>query len=223
MESTEPGTTKELTSYILNKGLDGVRPLSSATYLAEQYLIDQSYSSNEQRVKALINWETSKNFTTGFITGLGGVITMPISIPSAVGASWILQARMSGAIARIYGHDLTDDRVRTFILLSLAGDSTNELLKAGGIEVGKKLTQRAIAQIPGRMLIELNKAIGARLATKACDRGFVNLTKSVPLTGGLIGGLFDATTCRIAGRTAQKLFKTPETGNPNPEPLFLFP
>lgn len=204
----EPRSVKNLTSFIMNKGLDGLRPLSSATCLAEQYLIDHSYSTNEQRVKALINWETSKNFTTGFITGFGGIITMPISVPSALGASWIIQTRMSGAIARIYGYDLADDRVRTFILLSLAGDSAKEVLRAGGIEIGKKLTQRAIAQIPGRALIEVNKAIGFRLVTKAGERGIINLTKGVPLAGGFVGGFFDAATCRVVGSTANRLFRT---------------
>jgi len=96
----------QLVNWIVDKAIDGVPPLSSAHDLAQEYLIDKSYPDHDERVGSLINWETSKNFTTGFITGLGGLLTLPIAVPSALGASWVIQARMVGAIAVIYGHDL---------------------------------------------------------------------------------------------------------------------
>ncbi len=39
-------------------------------------------------------------------------------------------------------------------------------MKDLGLKVGDKLTQRAVDQIPGRALVEINKRIGARLAAK---------------------------------------------------------
>lgn len=193
--------------FVLDKGIEGVPSLSSASDLAQEYLLDQSYSDNDSRVASLIRWETAKNFTSGFLTGLGGVVTMPIAVPAALGASWIVQARMAGAIARIYGHRLSSDRVRTFVLLSLAGDSAKDVMKEAGIKVGRKLAERAIAQVPGRALIEINKYIGFRLITKAGEKGIVNLSKAVPIAGGLVGGSMDALTCRVVGRTATQLFK----------------
>ena len=201
----------KLTNFLLERGLGGVPPLSSAVDLATEYLIDQGYEDHDQRVDALINWETTKNFTSGFITGLGGVISLPLSIPSALGASWLLQARMAGAIARIYGHDLEVDRVRTMILLSLAGDVAKEAMKGTGIPLGNKLTERAIHQVPGRALVEINKRIGVRLLTKAGERTFVNLSKAVPIVGGVVGGSFDAIVCRAVGRTAKTLFRPVRT------------
>ena len=171
--------------FVLDKGIKGVPPLSSASDLAQEYLLDQSYADNDRRATSLIRWETAKNFTTGFLTGLGGVVTMPVSVPAALGASWIVQARMAGAIAQIYGHTLTNDRVRTFVLLSLVGDSAKDVMKKAGIQFGRKLTERAIAQVPGRALIEINKYIGFRLITKAGEKGIVNLTKAIPVAGGL--------------------------------------
>jgi EcsC family protein len=202
-----PAAANKLVGYLLSRGISGVPPLSSAQDLATEYLIDQSYVDNDERVDSLINWETTKNFTSGFISGLGGIVTLPISIPAALGASWLIQARMAGAIARIYGHKLTDDRVRTMILLCLAGDAAKEAVKSTGINLGQKLTERAIAQIPGRALIEINKLIGFRLLTKAGERGVVNFSKAVPLVGGVVGGAFDGVVCRMVGRTAKGLFK----------------
>jgi uncharacterized protein (DUF697 family) len=185
----------------------GVPPLSSSEDLAAEYLIDRGFENNDERVDSLVNWETAKNFTTGFIAGLGGVITLPISIPSAIGASWLIQARMAGAIARIYGHRLTDDRVRTMVLLSLAGDSAKDVVKEAGIRLTQRLTERAIEQIPGRALVEINKRVGFRLLTKAGETGIVNIAKFVPAVGGLVGGAFDGVVCRMVGRTAKHLFK----------------
>jgi len=204
-------SARKLVAYLLEEGLGGFGPLSSAENLAAEYVIDQDYRSNDHRVRSLINWETGKNFTSGFVTGLGGIITLPLSIPTALGASWLLQARLAGAIARIYGHELDSDRVRTAVLLSLAGDGAKNAIKDAGIQLGRKLTQQAINQIPGRALVEINKTIGFRLVTKAGQRGILNLSKGIPVAGGLVGGSMDVMACRVVGRTAKMLFRPVES------------
>jgi uncharacterized protein (DUF697 family) len=200
-----------ITNFLLEKGLAGVPPLSSAENLGAEYLIDQGYETDDERVDSLINWETTKNFTSGFITGLGGVVSLPLSIPSALGASWLLQARMAGAIAHIYGHDLRADRVRTMILLSLAGDVARDAMKVSGVKPGDRLTERALAQVPGRVLVEINKRIGVRLLTRAGERGAIGLSRAIPIAGGFVGGAFDAVVCRAVGRTAKSFFRRPWT------------
>ena len=205
IEPSDPKATK-LVNWIVKKGIEGVPPLSSANDLALEYKIDQGYENDDERVDSLINWETSKNFTSGFITGLGGIVTLPIAIPSALGASWIIQARMACAIAQIYGHSLHEDRVRTLVLLSLLGDAGKEVIKSAGIKFGQKLTEKAISQISGKALTEINKKVGFRLITKAGEKGIVNLTKFIPVVSGFVGGTFDAVACRAVGRTAKNLF-----------------
>lgn len=198
-----------LATYLLDKGLAGAGPLSSAEDLASEYLIDGSFASDEARVDALIRRETRKNFTTGFVTGLGGIVTFPVTIPAALGASWLIQARMAGAIARIYGHDLASERVRTKILLSLAGDVAKEAMNDLGLKLGSKLTQRAVDQIPGRLLVEVNKRIGARLLANVGGRVLLKVPRAVPILGGVVGGSLDAVVCRMTGRSAKTLFRPP--------------
>ena len=205
--ATNESKALQLVNWIVDSAIDGVPPLSSASNLAQEYLIDRSYTDNDDRVASLINWETSKNFTTGFVTGLGGLLTLPVAVPAALGASWIIQARMAGAIAIIDGHDLKEDRVRTLVLLSIVGDSVKEVLKQAGVKIGNKLTEKVIMQIPGKVLIEINKKIGFRLLTKAGEKGVINLIKAVPLVGGLVTGGFDAAACRTVGKVAHNLFK----------------
>lgn len=207
MSEAEESKALQVANWLTEKAVGGVGPLSSAEELALEYLNDSSYESNDKRVESLIKWETSKNFSTGFITGLGGFATLPVTIPAALGASWILQARMAAAIARIYGHDLSEDRVKTLILCVIIGQDIKEVCKQAGIKIGTKLTYVAIRKLPGEALKRINQAVGFRLLTKAGEKGIINLTKLVPVVGGVVGGTFDAVTCRITAKAAREAFR----------------
>lgn len=198
----------KLANWITERSISGVSPLSSATELADRYLIDQSFASNDKRVDALIRWETSKNFTAGFVTGLGGVLTLPISVPGAVAASWLIQARMTAAIASIYGHDPRSDRVRTLVLLALVGDaSASKVLKSAGVALGRHAVATAIERVGGRTLTQINREIGSKLITQTGAKGARSISKLVPIAGGVISGSFDAVSCQLVGRSAKRIFK----------------
>lgn len=207
--STNDTSASQLATYLLEHGIRGLGPLSSAESLADEYLRTAKYRDDDARVAALVKWETTKNFTTGFLTGLGGFITLPVAIPAALAASWVVQARMAAAIARVYGHPLEDERVRTKILLALAGDVAREAMKDLGIKTGDKLTQRAVEQIPGRLLVEVNKRVGAKLASQVGARVLLKFPRAVPVLGGFVGGALDAVVCRKVGATAKMLFRPP--------------
>ncbi len=198
-----------LVNWLIEVALEGWGPLDSAEELAQEYLNDRSYRNNDERVDSLINWESVKNFSTGFLTSLGGPATLPASVAGSVAASWAIQARMIGAIAYIYGHNIREERVKTLILACLLGDKfVKEVLKKVGVQIGKNVAKQVIMKkIPGRVLIEINKKIGFRLLTKAGERGVINLIKVVPLIGGAIGGGVDAAACQTVGEIAKKVFR----------------
>ncbi len=85
----EPSESKALQviKWITDKAIAGVPPLTSSEFLAQEYLIDQGFPDHGERIESLINWETTKNFTSGFLTGLGGLITLPVTLPAAFWAS----------------------------------------------------------------------------------------------------------------------------------------
>ena len=207
MSEAEESKALQVANWLTEKAVGGVGPLSSAEDLALEYLNDSNYEDNDKRVDSLINWETSKNFSTGFITGLGGFATLPVAIPASLGASWVLQARMAAAIARIYGHDLNEERVKTLILCVIIGQDIKEVCKQAGIKIGTKLTYVAIRKLPSEMLKRINQAVGFRLITKAGEKGIINLTKLVPVVGGVVGGTFDAVPCRITAKAAREAFR----------------
>ena len=205
-ENVDESTALQIINWVTEKAIDGFGPLSSAEALAQEYLIDQSYPDDGERIEALINWETTKNFTSGFITGLGGLITLPVTLPAAFGASWLTQARMAAAIAKISGLDIHSDRVKTFIAACLLGEALKDISKVAGIKIGMGLTNTLLRQIPGKLFVEINKQVGFRLITKAGQTGAINLMRNVPFLGGVVGGSFDAYYCRLVGRNAKNLF-----------------
>lgn len=208
VDAVAGGRITGLAALLLDRGLAGVPPLSSAAALASEYRTDRRYANVGQRVDALINSETAKNYATGFVTGLGGVVALPVAVPSALAASWLLQARLAGTIASLYGHDLDSKRVRSLVLVSLAGDVARDALEDFGVREGDRLSERALSHAPGRVLVEVNKRIGLRLLTQAWWSRIFNLSRVVPILGGVVAGSLDATVCRAVGRTAKSLFES---------------
>jgi hypothetical protein len=82
-------------------------------------------------------------------------------------------------------------------------------MKDLGLKPGNTLTQRAVDQVPGRALVEINKRIGAQLLARAGQRVVLRFPRAVPVLGGVVGGALDAAVCRVVGRTARSLFRPP--------------
>lgn len=202
----DEGGMISLVRAVLAQGVDGVAGIASSAQLAAQYRDDPSYGSLDERVDALIRWEASRSFGTGFVTGLGGLITLPVAVPASLFANWFLQARLAGAIACLYGYDTSEERVRTTVLLSLIGDAGREVLKGAGVQIGNKVAANALKALPGKVLIEINKRVGFKLFTKAGEKGVINLVRVVPLAGGVVGGAVDGAACVAVGRAAKALF-----------------
>lgn len=203
-----------LAEWLAEKAMAGVSPLSSASDLADRYRLDLGYASDDRRVDALIRWETTKNFTAGFVTGLGGALTLPIAVPGSIAASWLIQARMAGAIACLYGHDPRSDKVRTMVLLALVGDATaSKLLKGAGIGIGRHLAMRALEGVSRKGVSELQKEVGTKLLVKGATQGTTRVSRLVPIAGGIVSGAFDAASCQVVGRTAKRVFRPTEAAD----------
>ena len=196
----------ELVHWVAEQGIDGVPPLSSAKALADEYEKTFPDKSADERIDTLIRWESVKNFGTGFVTGLGGVLAMPVAIPSALAASWVVQARLAGAIAATNGYDVHEPGVRALVMLCLLGDEASEVF-ANARKVGATdFVSAAKKKVPAKVLMEINKQVGARLVARTGVRGALNILKVVPLAGGFLTGGFDAVTCRKIGNVARKVF-----------------
>jgi hypothetical protein len=155
---------------------------------------DMAFSYQKQdgelvaKVNSLIRWQNTKAGTSGFVTGLGGVITLPVAIPANITSVLYIQMRMIAAIAHMGGYNLQSDQVKTMVYACLCGNAASEVLKSAGVKIGTKLTEQAIRNISGAVLTKINQAVGFRLLTKFGEKGAINLIKLVPVAGGFIGG-----------------------------------
>ena len=187
-----------------DKAVNGVPGLDSAEELARDYLKEDGELFD--KVNSLIRWQNTKAGTSGFLTGLGGIIAMPLTIPANIASVMYVQIRMIAAIAHMGGYNIRDDRVKTIVFACLAGDALKDLLKDTGLVIGTKLATNAIAGISGKTLTVINQKVGFRLLTKFGEKGAINIGKMVPFLGGIIGGTVDVITTNIIGNVARDTF-----------------
>ena len=187
------------------QAIDGVPGVSETVEdLVDDYI--SRYPTEEKAAKSLINYQIAKCTTSGFLTGLGGIIAMPLTIPANIATVWYVQLRMIAALAKIGGFDPRTDQVQTLVYACLTGQAVGDIIKRSGIEFGKKLTTSSINKISGATLTKINQAVGFRFVTKFGEKGIINLGKAVPVVGGIIGGGFDFVSTRVIANNAYRMF-----------------
>lgn len=184
------------------QGIPKVSPPISQ--LANDYL--SKNSDTQQAAKSFINYQIAKCTTSGFITGLGGLITLPVAIPANIGSVLYVQMRMIACLAHMGGYDTNSDQVQTLVYACLAGISIDQVVKQVGIKFGVKFAHTLVNKIPGKVLTQINKKVGFRFLTKFGSKGLINLGKAIPLVGGVISGGFDFAETKIIANRAYKMF-----------------
>ena len=161
----------------------------------------------DKAIKRLIVESVEAASVNGFVTGLGGFIAMPVTVPANMAGALVINARLAGAIAYLRGYDPQDPHVRTVATLVAVGSNTQQIAKAIGIKVGEKVAMQAIKKIPIVVIREINKKAGFMLLAKyGTKRSVVTLAKGIPLVGGVVGGAVDGTMTGFIGKTAKSMF-----------------
>lgn len=198
------GTLLKVLDWAYDKALAGLPGLNSAVELSESYLKQEG--TLRHKANALIRWQNVKSGSSGFITGLGGFMTLPVAIPANLASVLFIQIRMIAAIAHMGGYDLRDDRVKSLVFACLAGNVAKDILQEIGISAGTRITAQLIARISEQTIIAINQKVGFQLLSKTSGKGVVNLGKAVPLVGGVIGGSFDTVMTNLIGNIARDVF-----------------
>lgn len=198
----------------LQKGLDTVVDyvISTDSVVIKSY-VDKLREQNmgitcDELAKKVMNRKSVKNGLVGAATGLGGIVTLPVSIPADLVCSWRIQASMAFSIAYIYGHTKDTTDLKTDLYLILAGDSAKEALKRFGIEVSKSVTKKAVDKYITRdIMVKIWKVVGRKIITKAGEKSLTSFMKLVPLVGAPVGFAFDWGATRAVGGLAIKYYK----------------
>lgn len=194
-----------------DKAVNGIPGMSTAEELALEFLSTQTEGVDENdrvynAANSLIRWQNTKAATTGFLTGLGGVMTLPVAIPANLGCVFYIQLRMIAAIAYMGGYNVKDDRVQTLAYVCLTGSSAADIIKQVGVKVGNNLAKNMLKNMSRSVITEINKKVGFRLLTKFGEKGVINLGKAIPVVGGVISGTLDAVATNVIGNTARDTF-----------------
>lgn len=174
--------------------------------------VDQLQSQNpalsaNDLAKKIVRRKSTKNGLVGAVTGLGGLITLPVAVPVDVALSWKIQIFMILAIAHVYGHDCKSMDMKTDIFLILAGDSAKESLKRVGIEISKEVTKKAVnTHVTREVMKKIWKIVPQKIITKAGEKSMTSFVKMVPLVGAPVGYGFDWAASRIVGKNAIKYY-----------------
>lgn len=203
-DESESSRALELINKILAIGVNGLGPYKSAREIADEALA--AHGDREVAIERLIRihrrWVTS----SGFATGVGGLVALPVTVPTDITVFYALSARMAAAIAILRGYDVDSEEVQSAILISLLGAGAAGALSGLGVEIGTKTAMAALRRLPGRVLIDINKKVGFRLLTKFGTRGSINLVRGIPLVGGGVGAGVNAVTITRIAKYAKTIF-----------------
>lgn len=150
--------------------------------------------------------------STGFVCGLGGFLTLPVTLPANVVGVALVQLHLCASTAFLGAHDPADPAVRAKIFACMTGsvdpgierDEAQEVADRSAVKVAERgirllaeLTAGAF-EVAGKFTI--NQAFRRRVARR-----------SLPLVGGVIGGTSDLYSTQRVAEAARMAFLPPES------------
>lgn len=193
-----------LVERLLDVGIDGRGRFHSAQQVADG--ARGEHRDTDRAITAVIRHHTRLAAAGGFVTGLGGFVTLPIALPANVLEFYALATRMVASVAALRGYDLELSAVRSAVLLTLVGADADDLLKKAGVVSTGRLANLAAQRLPGPALMVLNKGIGFRLVSSAGRSALTRFGRGVPLVGGVVGAGVDAYLLRRIAEQARHEF-----------------
>ena len=204
-ENAGSQAVSKMVTMLLDLGLDGRGRFDSATKIAEEARREKG--SDKEAINAIARSAMVRGGIGGFITGVGGFVTMPIALPANVLEFYVQATRMVGAIATLRGYDVQDERIRTAVLLTLVGSKSEDVLKKAGMATGGgRLATFALRGMPPAALMVANKAVGFNLMRGVGAKALGKLGRGVPVAGGFVGAGIDAFMMKKIADHAMKEF-----------------
>lgn len=188
---------------IAELAIDGRGRFPGARATAAKHLQRQS-GSTDDAIDAIINSHIGLGSAQGFVTNLGGLVTLPIAVPSNLTGIAAVQVRMIAAIAHLRGYDIGDARVRTAIMMCLlGGEEIRRRMSAGKLPS----TPLAVATAPvfdPKLEAEVSEAVLSNLLARVGGKYLPLLvTKRIPFVGGGVGAAVDGVTTYQLGKFAR--------------------
>lgn len=204
-EQAEKGAKMlKVMDWAFDKANGNIPGFGTSQEMAQKYL--DKYETVNAAIDHMVNWQITSAATAGFVTSLGGLATMPITLPANIAGVMAIQLRMIGAIAEMGGfHENTEEKKTGMYLCLLGSQAGNVLSKTAG-QFAVKFATASLKKLPAAVLTKINQAVGFRLVTKFGEKGLVNIHKAIPILGGIVGGSVDALSTYAIAKAAKALF-----------------
>ena len=199
-----PGLTTSFVREALARAINGVGPLAPAARAADKQLAEQK-GDVDRAVHEIIENHVRIAGAQGFVTNLGGLVTVAVSIPANITGLALIQCRMIAGIAHLRGYDLDDPRVRNAILEALLGDEVvAEMVKKKQLPAPPMAVATAPTHDPQLDTIIATVVASNLISRVAGKRLATTVGRRIPVVGGLVGmGADGYSTWRI-GRYADR-------------------
>ena len=206
-ETSPNGAVQRMIDTVRDIGLDGKLTYSSAADVARKAQRGRARKRPEKAVRRIVRRHRRGVTAGGFLTGLGGVVTLPILLPTNVMEFYIQATRMVGAIAVVRGYDLDDEEVRVRVLATLLGEESGDVLRNIGLSPVAGAAARGVAgRLPASPHSAVVSAVGGRLIRRFGLRSARLFGKSIPGLGAVLGALMDRSQLNRIAKSAKKSF-----------------
>lgn len=189
---------------VLELAIDGYQRFPGAEAVAKRQLA-KTPDNPKQAVAAVIDQHVRLAGVQGFVTSVGGLVTLPVALPANMTGLAVVQARMVASIAALRGYDLGDPRVRTAVITCLLGDDgVTERLKKQALPTSPIAIATAPVfdpELDRRVSAEVISELIARVSGK---RMALAVTRRVPLLGGAVGAGVDGWSTYKVGQYADR-------------------
>jgi hypothetical protein len=208
-----PGLTSGFVRQAFERAVDGVGPLKGAAAAADSRLADAN-GNVDKAIRAFVDSHVKLAGVQGFLTNLGGLVTMAVTIPANISGLALLQCHLVAGIAHLRGYDLNEPRVRNAVIACMLGeDAVKSLVRK------KRLpsTPMAIATAPHHDP-ELDRLIATEVTAELITRVAGKRTAAVigrrlPVIGGGVGAVTDGYGTYLIGKYAAKELRARRTAS----------
>lgn len=185
--------------------LDGVPGLGTPRERASDARLGGG--SLDEQADRLVRRHLAISASAGFLSGLGGWITLPVVLPANMAAVASVQLHMAASMAALAGHDPASPATRERVLRCLIGsgpadparDAEQETLDRVGLKLAERAANLVVSSTVGAV------KWGARnIAKKQVQK---RLLRGIPLLGGFIGAASDGyVTAKVAEAARDEFF-----------------
>jgi uncharacterized protein (DUF697 family) len=214
-----PGPTARVVHQALARAIAGVGPLDGAAECGRKAL-EKAGGDRREASEAIASTHLRMAAAQGFVTNLGGLVTLAATVPANIVGLALLQCRMVAAIASVHGQDLDDVGVRNAVLTCILGRSTVEQLverrqlpgRPHELAAGRAGTTPATGRVSNRAgTTDLDRVVAGQVATALIGdvlgkRLATTIGKRVPVVGGVVGAGSDFWATRKVAAYAREEF-----------------